>query len=199
MQDLCFGFTGSVIASTRSMRPAYVRSSALLTLVFLGSACASTPRTTAEPLASRVFPERAVRRDLPLTPAMRRAYARGTRDSSGAPARNYFQQNVDYRIDATLDPKTNQVRGSETITLHNTTPDTLKTIVVRLYQNYFTPRVERTDYVTDITDGITIERLSVNGNRISLTNEKQYDLDARIATVTPPAPILPGATATIET
>lgn len=131
--------------------------------------------------------------------AMKRAYARGTRDSSGAPGRRYWQQKVDYRIEATLNPSTNQVRGSETITLHNTTPDTLKTIVLRLYQNYFTSRVERNDYVTDITDGVTIERLSVNGSAVSLTNEKQYDLNERMATITPAAPILPGATATIET
>ena len=74
---------------------------------------------------------------------MRNAYAMGTRDSSGAPGRRYFQQKVDYKIDASLNPATNEIRGRETITLHNTTPDTLKTVVMRLYQNYFSPRVER--------------------------------------------------------
>ena len=77
----------------------------------------------------------------------------------GAPGPRYFQQSVDYKIDATLDPSSNQLRGSENITLHNATPDTLKTIVVRLYQNYFTPTVERTDYVTDITDAMILGRL----------------------------------------
>jgi len=123
----------------------------------------------------------------------------GTRDSSGAPGRKYFQQRVDYDIDATLDPSTNRVSGREKITLHNSTPDTLKTIVVRLYQNYFTPTVDRNDYVTDITDGVTIENLSVNGKAISLADNKQYRLSERIATITPASPILPGATATIET
>ena len=139
-----------------------------------------------------------MRRDIPLGPQIRRAYVRGTRDSSGAPGPRYFQQSVDYRIDATLDPATNQIRGSETITLHNTTPDTLTSIVVRLYQNYFTPAVERTDYVTDITDGISIERLSVNGMPIALADRIAYAVNARIATVRAPAPILPGADATIE-
>jgi hypothetical protein len=130
---------------------------------------------------------------------MRKAYVMGTRDSSGAPGKRYWQQKVDYKIDASLDPQTNQVRGSETITLHNTTPDTLKTVVLRLYQNYFTPRVDRNDYVTDITDGVTVERLSVNSAAIDLRNNKQYDLNDRIAVITPASPILPGATATIET
>jgi hypothetical protein len=134
-----------------------------------------------------------------MSPAMRKAYAMWTRDSSGAPGRRYFQQRVDYKIDASLNPATNEIRGRETITLHNTTPDTLKTVVMRLYQNYFSPRVERNDYVTDITDGVSIENLNVNGATIPLTNNKQYALRERIATITPASPILPGATATIET
>ena len=35
------------------------------------------------------LPERAVRRDIPITNAIRRAYAAGTRDSTGRPGRNY--------------------------------------------------------------------------------------------------------------
>jgi hypothetical protein len=160
------------------------------------SMSAQTPGSSTS--AKQVWPDRAVRRDIPLGPLIRKGYARGTRDSTGAPGRNYFQQKVDYKIDAILDPVTNQIHGSETITLHNTTPDTLSSIVVRLYQNYFTPTVERTDYVTDITDGITIERLSVNGTPISLGDPKAYNVRERIATVKPPAPVLPGGAATIE-
>jgi hypothetical protein len=164
------------------------------------AACASTNVVPGAPIrpTAGAWPERAVRRDIPLGPQIRRAYARGTRDSTGAPGARYFQQTVDYTIDATIDPATNQIRGSETITLHNTTPDTLKTIVVRLYQNYFTPTVERTDYVTDITDGITIERLSVSGSSIALKDRKAYNVNDRLATVTPASPVMPGADVTIE-
>ena len=163
------------------------------------SACARpAPRTAPQATPASAFANRALLRDLPLSAAMKRAYAMGTRDSSGAPGRRYWQQKVDYRIDASIDPATNQLRGSEIITLHNTTPDTLKTVVLRLYQNYFHARVQRNDYITDVTEGMIIERLSVNGGAISLDNEKQYQLDERIATITPAAPILPGAAATIE-
>ncbi|MEO8575444.1 MAG: M1 family metallopeptidase [Gemmatimonadales bacterium] len=176
------------------MKPTFV-----LCCAVVAAACTpTTPRTSPLPSGTTAWPERAVRRDIPLGPQIRKAFAAGTRDSTGAPGAKYWQQKVDYRIETTIDPSNNQLRGSETITLHNTTPDTLKTVVLRLYQNYFTPTVGRTDYVTDITDGIKIERLSVNGSTISLTNETQYELDERIATITPAAPILPGATATIE-
>ena len=170
----------------------------LAALTALGACATASVKPAPAPVSSNPFPERAVRRDLPVWPSLRRAYATGTRDSSGAPARGYWQQKVDYRIDASLDQATNRLRGSETITLHNTTPDTLQTIVLRLYQNYFTPRAERNDYVTDLTDGMTIERLAVNGRAIDLADSRQYSLRERIATIKPLSPILPGSTATIE-
>jgi hypothetical protein len=168
-------------------------------LTVLGACARPSVQPAPVPASSNPLPERAVRRDLPIWPSLRRAYATGTRDSSGAPGPRYWQQKVDYRIDASLDPGTNRLRGSETVTLHNTTPDTLETVVLRLYQNYFTPRVERNDYVTDLTEGMTIERLSVNGTAINLADVKQYSLRERIATIKPASPILPGSTATIET
>ena len=144
------------------------------------------------------WPERAVRRDIPLQPGIRRAYAQGTRDSTGAPGRNYWQQSVDYRINATLDAPAGVLHGAETITLHNTTPNTLDRIALRLYQNYFKATVQRNDYVTDITDGMVLERLTVNGSPITLTDAAHYNVKGTVAMVTPAAPIAPGANATIE-
>ncbi|MGH8164866.1 MAG: hypothetical protein ACREP1_11105, partial [Rhodanobacteraceae bacterium] len=70
-----------------------------------------------------------MRRDIPLEPGIKRAYEQRTRDSSGAPGARYWQQSVDYRINATLDAPTGVLHGSETITLHNTTPNSLSNIV----------------------------------------------------------------------
>jgi hypothetical protein len=156
----------------------------------------STPSTTASSAAA--LPERAVRRELRMMPQIRRAFAAGTRDSTGSPGPNYWQQRVDYVIEATIDPTTSEVSGKETITLHNTTPDTLSQIVLRLYQNYFTPTAQRSDYVTDITEGMKIERLSVAGRQITLTDVKQYRLSETIATITPHAPVLPGASVKLD-
>ena len=65
------------------------------------------------------LPERAVRRDIPITNAIRRAYQSGTRDSTGRPGRNYWQLRTDYTIQARLDPTTQTITGHETIGLHN--------------------------------------------------------------------------------
>ena len=59
---------------------------------------------------------RAIRRDVPLTNAIRRAYEAGTRDQSGRPGPNYWQLQTDYTIDARLDPATDTITGTETIT-----------------------------------------------------------------------------------
>lgn len=167
---------------------------AVTVAIVAASAGAQRPAPTTRP----AWPERAVRRDIPLQPGIRRAYADGTRDSSGAPGKRYWQQSVDYRINATLDAPAGILHGSETITLHNTTPNSLDKIVLRLYQNYFKATVQRNDYVTDITDGVVMERLVINGTPISLTDNSHYKVNGTVASVTPIAPIAPGANATIE-
>ena len=164
-------------------------------------AALSTPASSQVKAPHPTWPDRAVRRDLPLQPGIRRAYAAGTRDTTGRPGPRYWQQRVDYRIDATLDADAGMLHGAETITLHNTSPDTLTQIVLRLYQNYFKPETSRNDYVTDITQGIIVDRLVVNGTSIATTDTARYRTNpttATIAELTPPRPILPGADATIE-
>ncbi|HEY2378600.1 MAG TPA: M1 family metallopeptidase [Gemmatimonadaceae bacterium] len=61
------------------------------------------------------------------------------RSGSGRPGPRYWQQRVDYRITATLDPARNEVRGSETIHYTNNSPDALPYIWVYLEQNICAP------------------------------------------------------------
>ena len=68
---------------------------------------------------------RAIRRDVPLTNSIRRAFEAGTRDSSGRPGPNYWQLQTDFVINAKLDPATQTITGSETITVHNNSPQPL--------------------------------------------------------------------------
>jgi hypothetical protein len=57
------------------------------------------------------------------------------RTASGAPGPAYYQQQADYKIDIELDDKKSSIKGSEVITYHNNSPDTLEYLWVQLDQN----------------------------------------------------------------
>jgi len=59
------------------------------------------------------------------------------RTASGAPGPAYWQQQVDYEIDIALDEDTHRLTGSERITYHNNSPDTLTYLWLQLDQNNF--------------------------------------------------------------
>lgn len=59
------------------------------------------------------------------------------RTASGAPGHAYWQQRADYVMDLILDDENQKLTGHETITYHNTSPDTLKYLWVQLDQNRF--------------------------------------------------------------
>ena len=57
------------------------------------------------------------------------------RTASGAPGHDYWQQQVDYNMQLTLDDNTQRIDGSETITYTNNSPDELRYLWVQLDQN----------------------------------------------------------------
>lgn len=61
------------------------------------------------------------------------------RAGSGEPGEDYWQQRADYDIDVTLEPETNRIEGSETITYTNNSPHDLERLWVQLDQNLFDP------------------------------------------------------------
>jgi hypothetical protein len=116
------------------------------------------------------LPDRAVRRDIPITNSIRKAYAAGTRDSTGRPGRNYWQIRTDYTITARLDPTTSRLFGHETVVLHNNSPDSLGQIGLRLDPNIFlgnTPQAA-TWVPAEVTDGMVITGMTVNGVAVNL-------------------------------
>ncbi|HBP22681.1 MAG TPA: aminopeptidase, partial [Planctomycetes bacterium] len=58
-----------------------------------------------------------------------------TRAASGAPGHRYWQQQVDYRIEASLDEEKHRITGRERIDYRNNSPDVLRYLWVQLDQN----------------------------------------------------------------
>jgi hypothetical protein len=57
------------------------------------------------------------------------------RTAAGAPGPDYWQQQVDYRIDVALEPETRMVRGHERVTYFNHSPEALDYLWLHLEQN----------------------------------------------------------------
>ncbi len=70
---------------------------------------------------------------LPLPPPTQ------TRSADGAPGSRYWQQRVDYHIEATLDTAAKRLTGTEAIRYTNHSPDTLRFVWMQLDQNLFKP------------------------------------------------------------
>ena len=112
---------------------------------------------------------RAIRRDIPLTDAIRRAMEAGTRDFTGEPGENYWQLQTDYMIEVSLDPSTQVISGWESIEVHNNSAEELTRIVLRLDHNIFRGLVPRGGSVpAENTDGIIITRLVVGGDEVNI-------------------------------
>ncbi|MFQ6045793.1 MAG: M1 family metallopeptidase [Gemmatimonadales bacterium] len=182
-------------------------------LILSIAAAAATSPTLAQSPGDLGPPERAIRRDIPLTNMIRRAFAAGTRDSTGRPGPNYWQLWIDYHIQAKLDPATHAVTGTETAVIHNTSPEPMENIVLRLDQNIFAPNAVRLRPVPEITDGMAITRMTVNGEPVDLNPPPRrfrrggeppevrlaaYGTGQTSANITLPTPIPAKGEATIE-
>ncbi|MDB5202036.1 MAG: peptidase [Ferruginibacter sp.] len=126
---------------------------------------------------------------LPLPANLKAAYDKGTRSTNGMPGKNYWQNSADYHIDISFDPQTRLLSGSEEIIYVNSSPDTLKDILFKLYPNLYkkgSPRAMKIDDA-DAGDGLIIEELKVN-NALQPASARRIDatnMNVRIPALAP--------------
>lgn len=141
--------------------------------------------------------KRAIRRDVPLPNPIRKAFKAGTRDLSGRPGPNYWQLQTDFTINVRLDAAAGTITGSEGILIHNTSPDVLDRIVLRLDHNIFRSRAQRgASMPAEITDGMVVTRIAIDGTEIDLAGVR--GLTRTVATITLTEPIAARSTAMLE-
>jgi hypothetical protein len=93
------------------------------------------------------------------------AFAKGTRSPDGRPGPKYWQNRARYSITVEAAPPARDIRGRETITYTNNSPDTLRQVVLRIIQNIHKPGASRdgdasADY---LTSGVVIDSFQVAG------------------------------------
>jgi hypothetical protein len=134
---------------------------------------------------------------------VQRAYHQSTRTRNGLPGPRYWQNYSDYTIRAELEPASRSIRGKETVVYSNNSPDTLRQLVVRLYPDIFkkgNARDEAVLYTDDITHGVHISRLIVNGNSIELNTARPVAqrIGTNLIIGLRASPLLPGTTLRLE-
>ncbi len=157
----------------------------------------------APPLAAQQRGPALARLEVVVPHSVDRAVARGTRSVTGAPGPRYWQNSSDYRIAADVTPADSMLRGDETVTYHNASPDTLPYVVFHVYQNLMGPDAARQQPAPGHTRGMVLDLVEVDGRRIEVPdNMVGRDAGPGMASVRGtemmvplPAPLLPGGQA----
>ncbi len=125
---------------------------------------------------------------------IKKAYDDGTRAFDGKPGPKYWENFTDYKIKVKIDTSSHSIIGEETINYKNNSPDTLKEIVFRLYQNLYR-KGEMKDFpvdTSDLTDGVKIKELTINKNKIDIdTQYSGFRISGTIMIVKLNEPMLP--------
>ncbi len=105
---------------------------------------------------------------------IKKAYDNSTRSYDGEPGDNYWQNRADYKIKVELNPKNRTLDGNETIHYQNNSPDSLKNLNLKIYQDLYKIGTLR-DFPLDSSDihrGAVIHYIKVNGDSIQLSGEE---------------------------
>ncbi|PZU83682.1 MAG: aminopeptidase [Chryseobacterium sp.] len=104
---------------------------------------------------------------------IKKAYANGTRDMSGKPGKNYWQNKGVYDVNVKVDAVTKIVSGSETIQYSNNSPDELKVLAIRFVNNVNKPQSARAGYASKdaLTDGLKIKSFFINGEKYNINSD----------------------------
>lgn len=121
------------------------------------------------------------------------AYQNQTRNAMGLPGANYWQNSVDYKLEAVVDTESATVSGKATIKYVNHSPDTLDRIVFNLYQDIFRKGNSR-DWdlgASDLHDGTIISDLFINQKPIDVDNRRMVSRQGTKYIVRLPESLLP--------
>ncbi|MEL6588852.1 MAG: hypothetical protein AAFQ68_02155, partial [Bacteroidota bacterium] len=140
---------------------------------------------------------------LPLEEAFYEAVEKESRTLRGTPGPKYFQNEVNYLIEASINPDTRLLKGTESIRYVNNSPDTLAVIVIRLYQDLYKPNpgFRRDDRLQEeeLTEGVDITRMVWNGRALSVKGpEIAFDRKGTNLYLNLPEPMLPGQKMELE-
>jgi len=113
----------------------------------------------------------AMAQQLPTDRHTGKAVANGTRSVNGAPGNAYWQNKGDYDIDVNVNPVSCQLSGTVRIDYVNNSPDTLKTMLFKLYPNLYKGSSMRNTQIAtaDLSNGVQVNSLTLDDRAIDST------------------------------
>ena len=124
-----------------------------------------------------------------------RAYESKTRSFDGAPGPDYWQNHVSYDLNVRVNPLLKQLSGTGEITYQNNSPDSLRLIVLQLYQDRYRMGNMR-DFPVDSGDvhgGTRLHALKIDGEELDLDDEQKFHRRyGTVLTVNLEQPLYPG-------
>ena len=107
---------------------------------------------------------------LTMPPEIQKAYANDTRSLSGKPGKKYWENHGRYAISLTVMPPDNSIRGVEQITYFNNSPDTLRSLNMKLIVNVHRSGGRRGP--ADTSAGIKIDEIMIRGVKTPWDNNE---------------------------
>ena len=107
---------------------------------------------------------------LTMPPEIQKAYDNGTRSLDGKPGSRYWQNHGSYAISLTVTPPSPVVSGVEQIVYTNNSPDTLKSLNMKLIMNVH--RAGGRGGAGDTSAGIRVDQISIRGAKVPWDNNE---------------------------
>lgn len=129
------------------------------------------------------------------------------RGADGAPGPKYWQQNADYVIECTLDVDNQRLDGSELITYHNNSPNTLRYIWLQLDENQHAADANNQKFepssisptmseqqMRSLEPWRELDKFGVNIKAVTLKNGSplEYTINKTMMRIVLPKPLKPG-------
>lgn len=111
------------------------------------------------------------------------SYENGIRKMDGSVSSSYWQNHSDYKIKAKIDPKKKLLSGTADIVYYNESPDSLTSIVIQAYPDYYKPGAVKAGFFGAtydpklVSDGMVFEKIIINGTVVNLKDyyQAQYN------------------------
>jgi hypothetical protein len=134
--------------------------------------------------------------ELPVLRTVAKANQNHTRNKFGTPGKSYWQNSADYSIAVDFNPSTRAVQGKAHIVYTNNSPDTLKSLLFKLYPNFYKSDAMRNMPVSpsDLGEGMAIHTLTIDGKEYEASKRRMRGTNLYL----PGVRILPGGQVTVD-